>query len=156
MKKFFRALLLIFGLTFIGIQFFPTLNNTQTEISENDLLLSAPVPSQVSTYLENACYDCHSGQTQYPWYHKIQPLAWIIESDIQDGKKALNFNEFLSYKKEKQAQLLIQINKTLKKRSMPPRYYKLLHREAHLSKSERTSIEKWIDQTLQQYNSETK
>lgn len=152
MKKFFRALLLIFGLTFIGIQFFPTLKNYNTEISKNDLLLSKPVPSQVATYLENACYDCHSNQTHYPWYYKVQPLAWIIESDIQNGKNTLNFNDFMSYKEEKQAQLLLEIKKTVEKKSMPPKYYRILHREAHLSKGERLSIEKWIDQALQKYN----
>ncbi len=156
MKKFFNALLLIFGLTLIGIQFFPTQKNTSTEIAKNDLLLATPVPSQVATYLENACYDCHSDQTQYPWYHKVQPLAWIIEQDIQEGKHALNFNEFLSYKKAEQARLLSQINQTLKKKSMPPMYYRLLHPEAHLSKSERISIEKWITQALQRYHLETK
>ena len=53
-----------------------------------------PVPDSVLHILKVACYDCHSNNTNYPWYSSLQPFALFINKHITEGKKELNFDEF--------------------------------------------------------------
>lgn len=99
--KILRPLIGIIILTLIIIQFFPTLNNVNDEVPTTDVIQTRKAPSQVATLMHNACYDCHSNNTKYPWYNQIQPFAWILERDIIDGKRDLNFNEFETLSPEK-------------------------------------------------------
>jgi hypothetical protein len=40
-----------------------------------------------------ACYDCHSNQTQWPWYSNVAPVSWFVNRDVVEGRKELNFSE---------------------------------------------------------------
>ncbi len=34
--------------------------------------------AQVASILKERCYDCHSNQTQYPWYAEVAPFSlWL-------------------------------------------------------------------------------
>jgi mono/diheme cytochrome c family protein len=33
-----------------------------------------------------ACFDCHSNETQWPWYSNIAPLSWLIQRDVEEGR----------------------------------------------------------------------
>ena len=37
-----------------------------------------------------ACFDCHSNETQWPWYSNIAPLSWLIQRDVDEGRDELN------------------------------------------------------------------
>ena len=52
------------------------------------------VPNSIKNTLQTSCYDCHSNNTYYPWYNKVQPVAWILESHIEEGKAELNFSDW--------------------------------------------------------------
>ena len=39
-----------------------------------------------------ACFDCHSNETRYPWYSNIAPMAWLVNQDINEGRKKMNFS----------------------------------------------------------------
>ena len=41
-----------------------------------------------------ACYDCHSHETEWPWYSYIAPLSWIINRDVNNGRTSLNFSDY--------------------------------------------------------------
>ena len=40
-----------------------------------------------------ACFDCHSNETVWPWYSNIAPISWLIQHDVDDGRRRLNFSE---------------------------------------------------------------
>src|SRR5699024_960998 len=113
-----RILLLLFIVVLI-IQFFPTLKNTSNEVPTTDLIQSREVPSHVATLIHNACYDCHSNNTDYPWYNKVQPWAWYLEGHIKKAKFALNFNEFETYSPDKQRKKLENMQKLVEEKKMP-------------------------------------
>lgn len=46
------------------------------------------------TMFMTACRDCHSNETQYPWYSRIAPASWMIESDIRNGRRHFNISEW--------------------------------------------------------------
>ncbi len=149
--KFFRLILGILLLSLILIQFFPTLNNVSDEVPTTDIIQSRAVPSQAATLVRNACYDCHSNNTQYPWYDKIQPFAWILENHIIDAKRELNFNEFETYDSNKQKKKFQSMKKLIEENKMPLTSYKIMHAEGRLSSREKKIIIDWIEEELKEY-----
>ena len=149
--KLFRLILGVLLISLLLIQFFPTINNESNEVPTTDIIQSRAIPSQVATLVRNACYDCHSNNTQYPWYDHIQPFSWIIESDIIEGKRVLNFNEFETYDVKHQKKKLRKARQLIQKNKMPLTSYKIMHAEGRLSADEKKLIIDWIEEELKNY-----
>src|SRR6185503_2073761 len=93
-------------LLFLAIQFIrPRLNN-DGKVPGLPFVQLCAVPDSVNQILKEACYDCHSNLTRYPWYTNIQPLGWIMAGYVRRGKAELNFSEFNSYSKRRQVSKL--------------------------------------------------
>jgi mono/diheme cytochrome c family protein len=37
-----------------------------------------------------ACFDCHSNETTWPWYSNVAPVSWLVERDVNDGRRHLD------------------------------------------------------------------
>ncbi len=131
---------------FVGIQFVPTKRNQSDVVPKTDFMLVNKVPNGIKNKLQVSCYDCHSNNTTYPWYSKIQPGAWFMENHIKDGKKELNFSEWGSLSNRRKASKLRSIIKQIKNDEMPLSSYTLIHRNAILSKAEKQEIIQYITQ----------
>ena len=105
------------------------------------------VPKNIETALRTSCYDCHSDNTNYPWYSYIQPVRSFLEGHIKDGKKELNFNEFGNYSSRKQRSKLDAISKQIKTDKMPLSSYTLIHGNAILTSTQKEDILNWISKT---------
>ena len=105
------------------------------------------VPKNIETALRTSCYDCHSDNTNYPWYSYIQPVRSFLEGHIKDGKKELNFNEFGNYSSRKQRSKLDAISKQIKTDKMPLSSYTLIHGNAILTSTQKEDILSWITKT---------
>jgi hypothetical protein len=104
-----------------------------------------PVPSNVKTVLEVACYDCHSNNTRYPWYANIQPGGWWLAHHIKEGKEELNFSDFGSYSRRRQINKLRSIVNSIKDATMPLSSYTLLHQDARLTSEQKALIIAWAN-----------
>jgi len=144
LKKFFKRLLLFLLLVFIVIQFFRPAKNRSEGIATNDITTKYTVPADVLAALKTSCYDCHSNNTNYPWYNNIQPVAWWLADHIKEGKRELNFSEFASYKIRRQYVKLEAINDQVKKAEMPLDSYTLIHTNAKLTDQQKLSIANWV------------
>jgi hypothetical protein len=143
-----KKILFIILLGVIAIQFVrPTRNNTN-EVQKADFVSYFNVPVNVAGILKNSCYDCHSNDTQYPWYTNIQPVGWILATHIKDGKSELNFNEFANYSRRRQLSKLKATHNSIKDGSMPLSSYTLLHTDAKLSKERKALILNWTSKTI--------
>lgn len=129
---------------FVGIQFVPTKRNQSDNISASDIMIVYNVPEQIEKKIKVSCYDCHSNNTQYPWYNKIQPVAWFLEGHIKKAKEELNFSEFGDYSKRRQKNKLKSIINRIRDNEMPLPSYTLMHKDAVLSESEKSELENWI------------
>ncbi|MBS1729418.1 MAG: heme-binding domain-containing protein [Bacteroidetes bacterium] len=148
-----RKILLFLLIVFIAIQFFRPEKNVSTSISENDITRVYPVPENVQQILSRSCNDCHSNNTQYPWYAEIQPVAWYLADHIKDGKDELNFSEFGSYRIARQNKKMKECIKELKEGEMPLKSYTLIHTSSKISETDKQAIISWcesIQQILQQ------
>ena len=132
------ALILLVG--FVGIQFVPTDLNQSDTVPKTDFLLVNNTQENISALLQESCYDCHSNNTEYPWYNKVQPVAWFLEDHINEGKEELNFNEWDVYSNRRKNSKLKSIISQVKDDEMPLASYTLIHKDAKLSNSEKTLI----------------
>lgn len=144
LKKIFKRTFQILILAFIVIQFFRPTKNKAEGISNNDISKLYPVPEDVQSILKTSCYDCHTNNTVYPWYAQIQPVAWWLNSHIEDGKKDLNFSEFASYRIRRQYKKLEEINDLVKKDEMPLDSYLWIHKDAILSEQQKLILANWV------------
>ncbi|MGN6291799.1 MAG: heme-binding domain-containing protein [Chitinophagaceae bacterium] len=142
-KKIVWGLLIVLVL----LQFIPASVNKTAKDSGMDITAQYPVPSAVQSVLKKACYDCHSNNTNYPWYARVQPFRLWIDGHVNDGKKELNFSEYGSYSKKKKFNKLRSIGETLKEGTMPLESYRLLHAGAKLTDAEKAAVLKWVDDT---------
>jgi len=138
-KKIAGALLIVVVL----IQFIQPARNRSSEISSLDLIKTVNVPGNIQSILKTACYDCHSNNTVYPWYSKIQPVDWWLTDHINEGKTELNFDEFTTYNLRRQYRKLDEVMKQVKDGEMPLNSYTWIHNDARLSDEQKNSIINW-------------
>lgn len=125
------------------IQFFKTKENKSVQTSENAITQHYDVPENIQNILKISCYDCHSNNTNYPWYNKIQPVNWWLADHVNEGKRKLNFDEFNTYSTKKKLHKLDEVIETIRKNEMPLKSYTLIHGDAKLSDSDKQEIETW-------------
>lgn len=140
-KKILLALLIVF----IAIQFIQPARNKSGQVLPTNFAKVYTVPGNIQSILQNACYDCHSNSTSYPWYSNIQPMAWIMARHIKNGKEELNFSEFGSYTSRRQISKLKGIANQIKDNEMPIWSYKMMHKKANLTKEEKVLIIDWMN-----------
>ena len=86
-----------------------------------------------------ACFDCHSNRTVWPWYSHIAPISWLVEHDVKEGRRELNFSEWNKAQEEAG-----EAADTVRKGSMPPWYYPW----ARLSTADREELIQGLEKTL--------
>ncbi|WP_439479891.1 heme-binding domain-containing protein [Chryseobacterium aquaticum] len=141
-----KNILTVVLLIFIGIQFIDVKKNISQNLSTNAIENHYKVPSKVQSLLKTSCYDCHSNNTIYPSYSKIQPVKWWLADHVNSGKRHLNFDEFNTYSREKKLKKLDEIAETIKEGEMPLTSYTVIHRKALLSASDQSEIESWVNE----------
>jgi len=145
MKKILLFLLFVL----VVIQFIRPSENHSSSLSKSDITLHYPVPDTVLAILKTSCYDCHSNNTRYPWYNRVQPVAWWLNSHVREGKRELNFSEFASYPLVKQAKKLKNTVKQVKGGGMPLDSYLWIHKDAKLEQGQKDTLIQWAN-SLQQ------
>lgn len=88
-----------------------------------------------------ACFDCHSNQTVWPWYSNIAPMSWLVQRDVDEGRKHLNFSTWTAGQGAAAPSML-------ESGKMPPFQYKLAHPEANLSDADKAAFIEGLKATL--------
>jgi hypothetical protein len=109
---------------------------------QTDFIAAASPSASVAASLRAACYDCHSHETAWPLYARLAPVSWLIASDVNEGRKHLNFSEWPA-DTARAAKNLDRINEVVDYREMPPKKYTLLHPDARLTEAQRKELLDW-------------
>jgi hypothetical protein len=143
-----KKILLFLLIAFIAIQFFHPKKNIAAGPQPNYVGNSFAVPADVKPILEKACNDCHSNNTRYPWYAKIQPVHWWLDKHLRNGKKAINFDEYtnksLRYQYHKMEEVIEMVNDG----KMPLNSYTWTHKDARLNADEKNKIIGWAQSII--------
>jgi mono/diheme cytochrome c family protein len=90
-----------------------------------------------------ACFDCHSNETRWPWYSNIAPVSWLIQHDVQDGRRQLNFSEW-----NQSQRAAHEVGEVIGEGEMPPWFYLPLHPPANLTPAEKQALVAGLQKTL--------
>ena len=85
--------------------------------------------------VQKSCFQCHSNQTEWPWYSYIAPASWLIKMDVVKGRDQFNFSEW-----DQNPGNLIQMVRNIQRGSMPPLQYTLFHPEAKLNDQQKQAL----------------
>jgi hypothetical protein len=84
--------------------------------------------------------DCHSNLTKWPWYSNIAPISWLVQKDVEDGRRELNLATG-----ETEVEEMVE---TIRDGSMPPWQYKPTHPGARLSDQEKQDLIRGLEATF--------
>lgn len=145
--KAVKIILLTLLVVFIIIQFLPSGIPENKPEDENSLDKSGMVPEPVLIQLRTSCYDCHSNQTNLPWYSRVAPFSWLLADHIEEGRSHLNFSEWGSYNNRKKIGILEEIMDEVESGAMPLKSYLLIHRDARLDAEDISILSAWVEET---------
>lgn len=137
------AFLCILGL----IQFIRPEKNINSRTFPGDISHVVRISDTVLQILHIACYDCHSNNTNYNWYHEIMPVGYWLNHHVKEGKRELNFSEFGNYSTQKKDHKLAEIEEEVRDHEMPLASYTSFHKEAKLSEEQILLLIDWAKHT---------
>ena len=135
-----RTVLTILLVLFILIQFFPV-DKTNPPVNKGmDFLTVKQTPEPLAKIIRASCYDCHSNETTYPAYTRIQPFGWFMKNHIDEGRQHLNFSLFATYEPKRQAHKMDESVEMIENGEMPLESYLLMHSKAKLTDAQRAEL----------------
>ncbi len=139
-KKIFK-ILIILVLLFAFIQLIPYGKN-----HTNPPIVAEPKWDSPRTQglFYRVCGNCHSNKTTWPWYSRIAPASWLIQSDVNEGRENLNVSEWGRNSKNKGNETASE----LRDGEMPPFFYLPAHPEAKLTPAEKEEFIKGLISTF--------
>jgi hypothetical protein len=135
----FRYVWIGFLVLFALIQFVPV---ERSNPAVNGLV---DAPDHVMLTLRRSCWDCHSNETEWPWYAWVAPLSWRLSQHVSMGREHLNFTEWDGYDLEDLDEAYEEIGEEIKREGMPLKDYLLVHRKAALSRADRQRLITWAE-----------
>ncbi len=138
-KKILLGLLVIFVIA----QFFGPEKN-EGDLKSLETFISETKPTdEVHEILKQACFDCHSNVTKYPWYSSITPVNYWMDEHVRDGKKHLNFSAWDSYSLKKKEHKMDELHEEVEEKHMPLDSYTWMHADAKLTQDQIDKVIAW-------------
>ena len=127
----------------IGVQFVRA-DRTNPPAAPAASLVPA-MPPAVAAILNRSCRDCHSNETQWPWYSHVAPVSWLVAWDVHQGRDHFNYSEWTAYSADDQDKLLNGVCSLTRRHRMPLPSYLRVHRGAKLSDDDVKTLCAWSD-----------
>jgi hypothetical protein len=109
----------------------------------HDLMASNAPPPEVAALLKNACYDCHSSETKWPWYSYVAPISWALVQHVNDARESLNFSEWPHEAPQRARKKWRRIAEAVDANEMPLPSYIWIHRQSRLTAQQRQQLVEW-------------
>ena len=144
----FKKIILVLLVALIIIQFIHPKKNKAEGVQPNYIGSAFAIPADVKTILAKACNDCHSNNTSYPWYSKIQPVDWWMNNHVVDGKKGINFDEYINKSLRYQYHKMEEVIEMIEDGKMPLSSYTWIHKDAILTADEKAKLIDWANSIM--------
>ena len=128
---------------FIIAQFFGPEKNEGKLTSLVPFINETNPPENVQKILNETCFDCHSNVTKYPWYNKITPVNYWLNSHVKEGKRKLNFSKWSEYSLKRKEHKFEELYEEVEKKKMPLNSYTWTHADANLTQEQINEIVTW-------------
>lgn len=101
----------------------------------------------VKQIFQTKCFNCHSTQTEYPWYYRLPGIRKIIDHDIREGLEHLDMTGGFPFQGHgSPGQDLASLAHVVASDEMPPSLYRFFHWKASLAESEKKLILAWVQE----------
>ncbi len=124
---------------FLLIQLIPL--NTTNPTPTREVKWDSP---QTRLLVQRACFDCHSDETTWPWYAKIEPVAMYLANHVDEGRRRLNFSEW-----DQPNANINEVERSISEGNMPLWDYLLIHSSARLTDAETQQLLAGLQATYQ-------
>lgn len=104
----------------------------------------ARFPAEVEVVMRDACMDCHSNETDWPWYSAVAPVSWYVARDVQQARSHLNFSSWGALPADTRLDILTKLWDQVVEREMPHKQYTLVHPAVELTVEEKKVIRDWV------------
>jgi hypothetical protein len=132
-KKALIGLALLMAIALFGlIQLVPYGRNHDNPPVQGEPSWDSPTTRALAA---DACFDCHSNETNWPWYTNIAPISWLVQHDVDEGRARLNFSEWGSRRQRAR-----EIGEVVREGEMPPLQYRVIHANSRLSGQEKDAL----------------
>jgi len=148
--KLFRKIMWLLVIALIVIQFFHPEKNISSAASPAHISQKFPLPEDVKQIITTSCFDCHSNNTHYPWYFSVQPIAWWLADDIEEGKKTSQLRWVFFLQFTQAVQKIWRHWSGNQRRWMPLSTYTAIHRQAILSPEQKEKIIQWSEERMKE------
>ncbi|MFH6985237.1 heme-binding domain-containing protein [Marinoscillum luteum] len=150
MKKWIKRIAYFLLLGLIIIQFFPGEKPAVSADNPGDIHNEVLVNPEVSGILKAACYDCHSNETNYPWYASVAPVSWLVIHDTNEGRDELNFSEWATYSAKRKHHKLEEVIEMVEEGEMPLAVYNITHPEGRLTDAQIEALISWAKARMEE------
>ena len=109
--------------------------------------------AKVKPLFKRACFDCHSDQVTYPWYHSIPGIKQLMDSHIEEGREKLDLSKDYPFKGGKKGLKhdLKEIWETIDEGEMAPLYYRVMHSHGRYSDEDKQIIKSWVEESIKEF-----
>lgn len=149
LKKVIKIVLILALVALVAIQFIRPEKNSEGYKSVASFETETKPSAQVASILKESCYDCHSNQTQYPWYSEIAPVSLWLADHIEHGKEHFNVSNWNDYSVKKKEHKLEELVEMVEKDEMPLQSYTIIH--GNLSEDDKKLLLQWAGLARLQY-----
>ncbi len=79
----------------------------------------------------------------WPWYSNVAPVSWLVQHDVDDGRRTINYSEWLTPAEDAE-----ESASTVREGEMPPWQYLPTHPAARLTAAEKDELVRGLAATF--------
>lgn len=98
---------------------------------------------QARALVKEQCFQCHSNETNWPWYSNIAPASWLIAMDVIEGRQRFNFSDW-----KKRPGELDELIAAIQEGEMPPIQYWIIHPNARMNEQQKQELISVLNSSL--------
>ena len=140
-----RTAVLSLGVIFVLAQLIRPARTNPPVDAARTIQSNAALPPEVSRIFDRSCRDCHSNETEWPWYSRVAPASWLLVSHVNSARRHLSLSTWADYSPADQASHLEEMCEEVRDGQMPMSSYVLLHRSAALADGDRQALCAWTE-----------
>lgn len=138
MKKFFKITFIVLVVGFVLIQFKQPDRTNPPEIADST------IPDEVKVILKAKCYDCHSNESEWPWYSYVAPVSWWVADHVHEGRREVNYSKWDTYDEDRKEDKIEETFDEMLDRFMPLKSYLITHPDAEVTEDDVDVIDMWL------------
>jgi len=132
-------------------------NNSSAKEKQILEQINTTYQKEIKPIFQSKCMNCHSTQTEYPFYYNWPLAKKLIDEDIAESKKHLDMtNGFPFVGHGTPEEDLEAIKKEVSNGEMPPFRYRIMHWGSALANTDKKIISDWVDESLKVLRSRDK